>query len=304
MTLFHELYGAYYTAVSKILSCAVEGTLTDETLHQIVKENSFQESGLAILPALRNEKWQLMGQNLNTPLQHKPTMPLTDLEKRWLKAICLDPRCRLFTTGPEGLEDVVPLFTPEDYCLFDQYGDGDPYGDAGYIARFQTIRKAIHSGQPLKLRYVNRRGDVCQTSVMPVRLEYSEKDDKFRLLTSGCRFLSVVNLARIQACEMLPDWQCRNTEEEKPKKARLTFELVDERNALERVMLHFSHYEKLAEQCSDRLYRVTVYYDQPDETEMVIRVLSFGPLIKVTEPQPFVNLIKDRLTMQKSCGLK
>ena len=31
---------------------------------------------------------------------------------------------------------------------------------------------------------------------------------------------------------------------------------------------------------------------------MVIRLLSFGPMIKVTEPESFVELIKERLKKQ------
>ena len=44
--------------------------------------------------------------------------------------------------------------------------------------------------------------------------------------------------------------------------------------------------------------------DRFDETEIVIRVLSFGPYVKVLEPESFVNLIKERLISQKSCELK
>lgn len=39
------------------------------------------------------------------------------------------------------------------------------------------------------------------------------------------------------------------------------------------------------------------------ETEIVIRILSFGPMIKVVAPAHFENLIKERLIKQKSCGL-
>ena len=53
----------------------------------------------------------------------------------------------------------------------------------------------------------------------------------------------------------------------------------------------------------EKKYRVTVWYDPDDETELVIRVLSFGPMIRVIEPESFVNLIKDRLIRQKSCEL-
>lgn len=53
----------------------------------------------------------------------------------------------------------------------------------------------------------------------------------------------------------------------------------------------------------DRKYQVTLYYDKEDETEILIRVLSFGPMIRVVEPVAFIHLIKDRLSDQKSCGL-
>ena len=80
------------------------------------------------------------------------------------------------------------------------------------------------------------------------------------------------------------------------------FELVNRRNALERVLLHFAHFEKQAERIDGQRYKVTIYYDKDDETEMVIRILSFGPMIKVTAPAHFINLIKERLIHQKSCG--
>ena len=88
-----------------------------------------------------------------------------------------------------------------------------------------------------------------------------------------------------------------------PRKRSVIFELEDERGALERVLLHFAHYEKQAEKQDDKHYKITVYYDKDDETEIVIRILSFGPMIKVIAPVHFENLIKERLIKQKSCGL-
>ena len=43
---------------------------------------------------------------------------------------------------------------------------------------------------------------------------------------------------------------------------------------------------------------------ESDETEVVIRVLSFGPRVEVLQPQSFVDLIKERLIAQKDCELK
>ena len=80
--------------------------------------------------------------------------------------------------------------------------------------------------------------------------------------------------------------------------ASLTFELTDRRNALERVLLHFSHLKKETERLDEQRYRVTLYYDRRDETEMVIRVLSFGPVIRVTEPRHFIDLLRRRIQRQ------
>ena len=45
------------------------------------------------------------------------------------------------------------------------------------------------------------------------------------------------------------------------------------------------------------------FYDESDETEMVIRLLSFGPMIKVIEPLEFKQLIRQRLKKQKAYSI-
>ena len=54
-------------------------------------------------------------------------MPLTTLQKQWLKAISLDPRVKLFGAKFPDLDEIEPLFTPEDYYVYDKYSDGDDY---------------------------------------------------------------------------------------------------------------------------------------------------------------------------------
>ena len=80
----------------------------------------------------------------------------------------------------------------------------------------------------------------------------------------------------------------------------LVVDLVDERNCLERFMLHFSHLEKQAEKTDALHYRIIIKYDKDDETELLIRVLAFGPVMKVTEPESFIEQIKQRLRMQNN----
>jgi len=77
-------------------------------------------------------------------------------------------------------------------------------------------------------------------------------------------------------------------------------ELLDERNALERAMLHFSHLERETERTGEDKYRITLRYDREDETEILIRILSFGPKLRVVAPDAFVNLIRERIKRQLS----
>ena len=303
--IFSEIYGSYYKAMAEILKVAAAGRsgagLKD--IRPIIQKYAFSESLLAIEPAITEERWQVIRADGATAIDNPPSRPLSALEKRWLKAISLDPRIKLFDIDFSFLGDTEPLFTPDDYCVYDRYTDGDPYDDPEYIRNFRLILSALKDHHPLRVGIINRRGTTTTLFVMPEYLEYSEKDDKFRLITSGTRYTTTINLGRIQYCRRLhgefPDrgGRKRNT------KRSVTLTVTDQRNALERVLLHFSHFEKEAERIDKDHYRVRINYDKDDETELVIRILSFGPMVKVTEPYSFTDLIKKRLIMQKNCGL-
>lgn len=300
--IFHEVYSCYYGAVTKAIRAAIKGELTGTALKRIIDETAFAESFLEIIPALQEQRWQLIDKNWRTPVRHAPTMPVSQLQKRWMKAVTLDPRFRLFGIEPAGLEGVVPLFTPEDYVVFDKYSDGDPFEDEAYIAHFQTILRAIREGKCLNIRYSSSKGTVKNITCKPSGLEYSEKDDKFRLIV-GNRCNGSINLQRVERCEILEYTKTIQSRPRTSARQNITFILQNERNALERAMLHFAHFEKEAERISEKSCRVMLRYDGDDETELLIRILSFGPLIKVVAPESFVELIRDRLIKQKSCGL-
>ncbi|MCO7121372.1 WYL domain-containing protein [Ihubacter massiliensis] len=301
--LFHEIYGCYYNTVARILKEARKGTVDWDAMRQIVSENAFSESFLTIEPALKKQEWKLIDEKGLTPLKHDPSLPVSLLQKRWLKAISLDPRIQLFDVNFEGLEDIEPLFTPQDYVVFDQYDDGDPYDDQAYRENFRMILDAINNQKQVHVIYENRKGSAREFVCVPYQMEYSEKDDKFRALVAGTRYADIVNIARIKECRPVGQSDGQIKAPAVKKSDYFVLELTDERNALERVMLHFAHFQKEAEQLSDHRYRLRIDYQRDDETELVIRVLSFGPMVKVTEPASFVERIKERLMMQKDCGL-
>lgn len=296
--LFSEIYGSYFRVVAAVLAEASDGALTPHRLTAVVQEKAFAESTLSIPGALTSEDWPLLDGELRSVLRHKPTMPLTLLQKRWMKALLSDPRIALFEPDTTGLEEVDPLYQPDTFVLFDQYADGDPYGDPAYIACFRTALTAIREKRALRVRFHGKTGVRHSSVCLPRHMEYSAKDDKFRLLVSGKGRLHTINMARVRSCELLESydpasiiWPQAHTEE-------LTLLLHDERNGLERVLLHFSHFEKETRKLGERLYQIKLRYNEEDETELLIRVLSFGPVLEVTAPAGFVRLLKSRIRNQ------
>ena len=240
--LFHEIYGSYYLASAAILKEAVRGKLTGRELQSLVLEHAFGESLMTIPDGLKGGRWRLMHKDLSTPLEYEPSMPLTTLEKRWMKALLMDPRIHLFDPDMTGLEDVEPLFTPDMTVYYDRYSDGDDYRDPGYIAHFHTILQALRENRDLYISFTSLKHAQPKLVLTPYYLEYSEKDDRFRLVAADRKRRWTINLSRIIECAFA--YENRNARLKAAETETVVFELVDRRNALERVLLHFSHLEK------------------------------------------------------------
>ncbi|MBQ9781917.1 MAG: WYL domain-containing protein [Clostridia bacterium] len=302
--IFNELYSAYYNTVAKIISEILNKGLTSETLYKIIEDNAFSESVLNVIPAIKQERWQIITKNYKTPIKHKPTMPLTLLQKRWLKAIFLDEKIKLFDIKVDFLDDVEPLFTKNDYTVFDKYLDGDDYSSQEYVKKFKFILNATKNKLPINVEVINRSGKIIKATFIVEKIEYSEKDDKFRIITYGSRWAKVVNIAKIINYSLYEGRYKIKKASSDVKKSTVTMIVNDELNALERTMLHFAHFEKQVEKIDDKTYKVTINYETSDENEMVIRILSFGSQVKVIEPSSFVQLIKNKLKKQQNCELK
>jgi len=298
--LFHEIYGSYFNTVAEILSEVCNSTLTDKRIHEIIRNKAFDESVLEIPNALKND-WSLLTNDMTTPLKHAPTMPLTMLQKRWLKALLSDPRIKLFNVTAEGLDDVEPLYSHNTFYYFDRYTDGDPYSDEKYISHFQTILHAIKEKSYITVRSLARSGRTRKYICYPWQLEYSSKDDKFRLYATDKNTLRI-NISRIISVELT----ARPYEEPKTPKMRMgtiVMVLTDDRNVLERAMLHFSNHRKETVRLDEKHYQMTLHYNKDDESEILIRVLSFGPYLKVISPDKFIDLIRERLIKQQKYTL-
>ena len=308
--LFNEVYGSYYNVIAGILAEAVRGELSKERIRKIIEEKGYLESGISIPKALEKGKWPLIRKDYTTPVRHIPTLPLTTMQKQWMKAVCQDPRVRLFDPPLQDLEDVEPLFEPDFFVWFDRHADRDPYEDSLYKEHFRMVLLALRENRRLRIRYRGRKYRHDQLYI-PEKLEYSSKDDKFRLIAHSSRgtpyMIRLASIREVSLAEKVTagEKQTAVRKEAAVLKETVVLELVDERNALERAMIHFSDLEKETVRLDDTHYRIMLRYRREDETEILIRVLSFGPKVRVSGPESFIHLVRDRLDMQKrfkSCG--
>lgn len=355
INLFNELYCSYFSTIFHILKESANKELTDIEFRRLVKKMSdyygFPETTDFVvrtaIDAGKNEDvegdkdaWPFFDRKKEEVKTNKSTdkeeyinrnrlnsitsFPLSKLEKMWLKSIYLDPRVRLFIdeyTEPTELCDVEPLFNWDDFVLFDQYADGDPFEDKHYIEMFRKILKGVRNRSRLEIKFrkpnneisfnpdgsyeINHDRGIGTLYIDPDYIEYSERDNRFRLIGNNPRFgRNMVNIASVEECKEVepidvPDAEFKDGYSKDSFKREAVFELVDDNNTLERFLLNFSHYEKVAEYVdSERRYRVRIAYDEADETDLVIRTLSFGPHVKAVRPDEFVAKICNRLREQ------
>lgn len=295
--LFNEIYGNYYNTMAKIIRSAIDGELNSAKMREIIGENAFSESLLEIEPAIAEQRWQLISGDYETPIMSYPEMPLSKLQLRWLKTVSLDPRIKLFDFPTEELEGVEPLFLPSDIVYFDQYSDGDPYDSEKYIAIFRTIRAAIKNKNKITVKYLTGRRMVRRGTFSPICIEYSDKEDKFRVIAAGDHGRTIINIGRIVTCKTL-DEKSEESDDLKRSIRNATLILHNDRNALERALVQFAQYKKEVIRVGRNTYQICLWYDVDDETDIVIQILSFGPMITVVGCEPLLSEIKKRIKKQ------
>lgn len=300
--LFSEIYSVYYQVMARLIELSRENQLTNATLQSIINETAFEESFWFISNALRNEEWPLISNDFKTPLMHQPSMPLTNLQHAFLKSLFLDKRMQLFMTMPESLKDVEPLYDPLLFYTVDVFSHGDDYDDPLYKQHFTNILRAIKQKKAIKLQYQTSKGKTIEEVFYPDKIEYSAKDDRFRALCHNKYAVKVFNIARIQASTVIED-SFAQEHYVKRKTAWVELELKDYRNALERLLTSFANYKKETKKIDSQTYNIKLTYYSEDETELLIRILSFGPMVKVLGPEPIISQLKNRIHKQiKLCN--
>ncbi len=320
MQIFSEIYGAYFRTAERLLSL---GRITDKDISRIIGEEAFRDSMLFLPPKLRpgsGEDWGLLQAHPEggyAPVtKHTPPGFVTKLQLAWLKSKLSDPRMQLFLEPEairameEALADVPALYPSDAFRCFDVFRDGDPYDLPLYQKHFRTMLAAVHTKEILDIRFRNGKGAAGHGYFTVLRLEYSRKNDKFRALC--CRIshdgrhtgTGMLNIGRLQSirptgrfCEEPVSLEAclQNRRCTEP----VTVIVKPERNGTERFMMEFASFQKETERDPETgICMVKLWYDVQDETELLIRLLGFGPVVEILGPATFRRQAAERVARQ------
>lgn len=311
MKLFSEIHSTYYQITEKILK---RKSVTKADIMEIIREYGFSETMLFLEPELTGENgYGLLkknGGNFESILKKEPHVPLSLLEKSWLCSVLKDPKSNLFLDKEQKLQLAELLGTDALYqnrfiSFFDQYSDGDDFENPEYIQHFRKILKAAHEKRLIKISFQTRKGNRITHYFLPVKIEYSEKNNKLRVYVNRYKDkmitdTGIINVSQITLTE-LTDIKPSVIYSVPVKKKTAHIRILNERNAVNRFMMEFAELEKESvydEDTGECL--VALKYDEKNEAEMIIRFLSFGPVIEVTSPADIREQIRIRIEMQKT----
>lgn len=314
--IFSEVYNCYFQVIKSLIE--KKSRISKNELDFRIKDGGFEESLFYLFPKLIDGEWGFYEKDgasvFKSRLSTDFYVPLTDLQKSYLKAILTDDKIRLFLDDAEidginaALDGAEPLYTSGDFYYYDRFTDKDDYTDPKYRKHFQALIQGIKNREYLDIDYESRTGQRVRHNYLPCRLEYSIKNDRFRLMAVDRHAMrnprvETLNLNRItkiipsgETAERLPDINraLRHSYYKEPA----CVIIKNNRNALERAMLQFANYDKRTRRIDGDTYECLIYYNKRTETELLIEVLSFGPMLKVVGNEDFLGLVKERLSRQ------
>ncbi len=320
MNIFSEIYGAYFRIAAKIMKSAA---VSEKEVNTLIQEEGFRDSVLflpqKLIPQSDGSDWGLLRKNADGNLspitKNSPPAVMTKIQKSWLKSKLSDPKMRLFLDDDaiaameEKLGDTAPLYKQEDFRYTDIFTDGDSFTATAYRENFRRILSAVKSGQILEIEFISGHNRRIRQKFLPLKIEYSQKNDKFRVYChtvqngrlSGS---GIINIGRIQSiAETGRYWKNQISMEKyflsRKCKEPAVIRVTTERNAVERFFMEFASYEKRTERDLETgNCTVKIWYDKQDETELLIRLLSFGPVIEILGPADFRRQAAERVKRQ------
>ncbi len=315
VSMFNEIYGTYFEIAAELLK---RRRFTKADADRLISKRGFGDTGLLLpsklFPQSDGSDWGLFTEvgdkEYLAVTEQPPKNIMTTLQKRWLKAKLCDPRMRLFISDDDIAElyrllsDVTPLYTPDRIRYTDRFSDGDDYESKTYRKIFRTVLEGVRQKRLIRISFKSGRGRLIKGVFEPLRLEYSPKNDRFRLYCSNkAGHGSIINVGRILSAELLHEvgqpTDINSYFDERKCSEPLVVKVTTERRTVERFLMEFATFEKRTERFDESgECVVSLWYDKANETEILIQLLSFGPTIEILAPKRMRELAKERIDRQ------
>lgn len=110
--LFSEVYNCYFQVIKSLIE--TKQSISEKELHYRIQDTCFAESILYLLPKLTENGWGFYEKQdgiLRSKFSTDFYVPLTDLQKSYLKAILLDDKISLFSAIQNFRRFMPPLRT-------------------------------------------------------------------------------------------------------------------------------------------------------------------------------------------------
>lgn len=260
-------------------------------------------------------------------------LPITKIEVRWLLSVLEDPLAKIFLStkqidsiryclarAPFRMEklqiDAINYF--DRYNLEDRISMGKKHiAQKGRVndkdlLHIRTLYEAIIKEQKLHVVYRNWAGQKRYVTCAPLRIEYSRRDDVFRLwhVQNSKSQIRIINIPRIIHIEELVDkhFDLKEQREILDKLYDKTMTSIQiefyqgVKNLPDRILTEFSLWKKkCVYDSSECKFVMTLYYSVLDEKEIMIRLLSYGPYIRIiaSDDNYILKEIKARIKTQR-----
>lgn len=327
MELFHEYKNKYFHLVFRILNLAQNGLYKDEIIRLIEKEEYDEKiigkdfktfEGMLLNQYSKIDNFNFLEERdgkYYSILNNEGSIPLkvrfSKLEKSWLNGMIQEPvvQALLGKETVEKLEDALIEVKEgsNEVIEFTNKVKNDFDIDLEKISKdFYTILEGIINEKPILYSNVDRNGNEYNNQLaLPIRIEYSLKDDKFRAslysleeqrsIMVNLHTLKEVKIAHNVSSKIKREDVLKKLKEKKYSEVPITIELEDIRGAMERCFMSFSSFERNSRNISENKYEIDIYYYTFEEDEVIRKIMSLGPYVKVKSPDRVRGIVIDKI---------
>lgn len=317
MELFNDYKNRYYRCIQNIINDIYNGEkYTKQDIRKILQDAYLEQEFVLVDEFVNGKFFEFEGDMAKLRIDSNIPIRLNDLEIAYLKMFVEDEEFNkvldeeILTKLKQKLDKIYSL----NYNQYWERESIDKFGDSLDNPEFRnkiiTLEKAILDNKFIKYSSKNRKGDVFEDKIAyPYKIEYSIKNNKYRLIVFGDNRAIKINIDSITKIEILEDkdFSLKDksiSQDEKIKEfinnkknidKPIVLKIEDNKNTLDRCFNLFSAYDKKYYYDDNNNLILNIYYHDFDEAEIVRDILSLGKSVIVLEPKKIRDKVVGRI---------